>query len=627
MSKKREMATDQEIKREFKRSGFALVEEDEILKRCVTLCINYSLTPSELVSSWELYHLNRQCIDQTVTKDEIDGFQVHLHNQQKEAILKEASGLHIYSNRDVDMLLDGIPEDTEEVAVTTPTNKSQRLHPDPFDSVSRSKDYGYSSAKSAGRVTPFGRRVDKFVVKFSIGDATARAENGNRNDVESSEDDMIIKRVQTSHRCSLKVNGSGPEPGCRFMYDRTEDRFNALENRIRKHADAFAASGLYEEQVDPAVASQRSIFAVGMICCDGEGHLNDKSILLQSSAMRTSGQRVPLDLNRLNQFSIFPGQIVGVEGQNPSGHYLTASKLLDSVPLTVTADVDLPPAKKQNLDQEVLAVADESREKSEVSFVIASGPFTTSDNLMFEPLNELLAYVKRKPPQLLVLLGPFVDSEHPEIKKGAVDATFDEIFQIEVIRKLQDYVEFMGSEVRVVLVPSIRDANHDFIFPQPPFDIRIPDLEHQMTSLSNPGTFEANQVKVGCCTVDVLKHLSGEEMSKNPSGVPIDRMSRLASHLLRQQSFYPLYPPPESLPYDSSLAPKALQISSIPDVLLLPSDMRYFVKVLSIGEGEDAAKCVCVNPGRLAKGEGAGTFVELTYKGGPESMHASIISI
>ncbi|CAH2065943.1 unnamed protein product [Thlaspi arvense] len=175
--------------------------------------------------------------------------------------------------------------------------------------------------------------------------------------------------------------------------------------------------------------------------------------------------------------------------------------------------------------------------------IVASRPLTTSDNLLFEPLNELLAYAKRKPSQLLVLLGPFVDSEHPEIKKGTVDATFDEIFQVEVLTK-------------------------------PRFDIHIPDLEHQLTSLSNPGTFEANQVKVGCCTVDVLKHLSGEEMSKNPSGVPIDRMSRLASHLLRQRSFYPLYPPPESLPYDSSLAPKALQISSIPDILLLPSDMR-----------------------------------------------------
>lgn len=62
-------------------------------------------------------------------------------------------------------------------------------------------------------------------------------------------------------------------------------------------------------------------------------------------------------------------QIVGVEGQNPSGHYLTASKLLDTVPLTLNADVDLPPAKKQNLDQEVLTLADESRDNSEVSFV------------------------------------------------------------------------------------------------------------------------------------------------------------------------------------------------------------------------------------------------------------------
>ncbi|KFK41171.1 hypothetical protein AALP_AA2G094900 [Arabis alpina] len=620
------MATNEELKREFNRSGFALVEEDEILKRCVTLCINYSLKPSDLVSSWELYHLNRQLIEQTVKKDEMDGFILHLQNQQKEAIMAEESGLHIYSNRDVDMLLEGIPEDTEEI-VTTPTHKSQRLHPDPFDSINRSKDYGCSSGKSVGRVTPFGTRINKFVVKFNIGNAAVQVENGNDNDVENSEDDMIIKRAQTSQRCSLKVNGSGPEPGCRFMYDRTEDKFNALENRITKHADALVASGLYEELMDPAVASQRSIFAVGMICCDGEGHLNDKSILLQSSAERTSGQRVPLDLNRLNQFSIFPGQIVGIEGQNPSGHYLTASKLVDSVPLTQTADLDQPPAKKQTIKQEVLTPVGESREGSEVSFIIASGPFTTSDNLLFEPLNELLAYARRKPPQLLVLLGPFVDSEHPEIKKGAVDATFSEIFQVEVLRKLQDYVEFMGSEVRVVLVPSIRDANHDFIFPQPPFYIHIPELEHQITSLSNPGTFEANQVKVGCCTVDVLKQLSGEEFSRNASGVPTDRMSRLASHLLRQRSFYPLYPPPENLPYDSTLAPQAIQISSIPDILLLPSDMRYFVKVLSVGEGEDATKCVCVNPGRLAKGEGAGTFVELTYKGGPESMHASIISI
>lgn len=62
-------------------------------------------------------------------------------------------------------------------------------------------------------------------------------------------------------------------------------------------------------------------------------------------------------------------QIVGIEGQNPSGHYLTASKLLDSVPLIRAVDVDLPPAKRQNLDQEVLVPTEESCERSEVSFV------------------------------------------------------------------------------------------------------------------------------------------------------------------------------------------------------------------------------------------------------------------
>lgn len=33
-------------------------------------------------------------------------------------------------------------------------------------------------------------------------------------------------------------------------------QFNFLESRIMKHAKAFAVSGIYEEPVDPTVASQ-----------------------------------------------------------------------------------------------------------------------------------------------------------------------------------------------------------------------------------------------------------------------------------------------------------------------------------------------------------------------------------
>ncbi|CAN6843537.1 unnamed protein product [Brassica oleracea] len=42
----------------------------------------------------------------------------------------------------------------------------------------RSRDYGYSTGKSVGHVTPFGRRVKNFVVRFNIGDVAGHAENG-----------------------------------------------------------------------------------------------------------------------------------------------------------------------------------------------------------------------------------------------------------------------------------------------------------------------------------------------------------------------------------------------------------------------------------------------------------------
>ena len=53
------------------------------------------------------------------------------------------------------------------------------------------------------------------------------------------------------------------------------------------------------------------------------------------------------------------------------------------------------------------------------------------------------------------------------------------------------------------------------------------------------------------------------------------------------------------------------------------------MQVLNFGEGseEKAIKYMCVNPGRLAKGIGGGTFVEVNYSGDPESTNASIIRI
>ena len=36
-------------------------------------------------------------------------------------------------------------------------------------------------------------------------------------------------------------------------------------------------------------------------------------------------------------------------------------------------------------------------------------------------------------------------------------------------KQIKDYCEEMGSGARVILIPSTRDAHHDFIFPQVDF--------------------------------------------------------------------------------------------------------------------------------------------------------------
>ncbi|KAK1365684.1 DNA polymerase alpha subunit B [Heracleum sosnowskyi] len=617
---------EEEIKLEFKKSGFILDNEQEILEKCLAFCINYNLSPCDLVSSWDVYSLNRQ-LELTVQNAHMDAFLQQLQNEQKEAIIKKEPGLHLYSN-DVEMILNNKPEDIDDVVPGTPTEKYDTSYLGPLDSAHKTNGSILPSGKPADLVTPFGQRKNKFVVQSTVSDLPITDSIKKEQHDDNSEDD-IIKRVQPSKRCSLQTHCSKPETSCRFMYDRIEDKFNFLESRIMKHAKAFAVSGIYEEPVDPTVASQKSLFAVGMVCCEEEGRLKEKPVLLQSSVEHSGGQRVRLDLQKLSQFSIFPGQVIGIKGHNPSGHCLIASEIIDYVPLSDSSDENSQPAKKQALDQDLIQT-DLSHVLPEISVLIAGGPFTTTDNLMFEPLTELLAYAHRKQPQLLILLGPFIDSEHPEIKKGTVNRTFDELFHHEILKRIQDYVEYMGSGARVILVPSIRDANHDFVFPQAPFNIHLPDLKDQIISITNPGTFSANEVKVACCTVDMIKQLSGEEISRNAAGGSKHRMSALANHILCQRSFYPLYPPAEGIPLDFSLAPEALEISSIPDILILPSDLTHFVRVVSVGgksEGEVQRKCLCVNPGRLARGEGGGFFVELNYHGSPDSATASIIRI
>jgi hypothetical protein len=72
---------------------------------------------------------------------------------------------------------------------------------------------------------------------------------------------------------------------------------------------------------------------VGRVCCDSNGRLNAKSLIIESFG----GKTVPLDISQVDNFSLFPGQVIVVEGENPLGSKLSAKQIYTD------ASLPLPP--------------------------------------------------------------------------------------------------------------------------------------------------------------------------------------------------------------------------------------------------------------------------------------------
>lgn len=246
-----------------------------------------------------------------------------------------------------------------------------------------------------------------------------------------------------------------------YMMNTLSRRVGYLEQRIVSMEEAIEDMHGTKVHSIASACQDMSLFC-GRICCDTEGsRLNPQSVILEGSIAISKGARVRLDLSSCNEYRLFPGQIVAVRGRNPTGFCIVADQMLSTLPFTA----ERSPATKA------------------FSMVVASGPFTAADNLMYEPLKALIQYCEREKPEMLLLLGPFVDEDHPDIGKGLVDVTFEDIFDVKIMGQLEALHQ--NTDTKVVLLPSVRDVHHDVTFPQGPLSVP----EHSKTiSISNPST-------------------------------------------------------------------------------------------------------------------------------------------
>jgi DNA polymerase alpha subunit B len=392
----------------------------------------------------------------------------------------------------------------------------------------------------------------------------------------------------------------------KFMVSSLAERAAWLEQRVIYLTRQMGID--VSECVPVNVPFQEEIRSVGRICCDGDGRLNQVSILLEG----VGGARCHLDVSQVNSFAVFPGQIVAVQGFNASGFKILATGLqLGSV---------LPFASRRE------RAVDDDDNPSAMTAVVACGPFTSNESLDYSPLDELLQHVREIKPSLLILGGPFVDAKHPIIASGKCTQTFEQIFMSSVVQRINQALDG-NSRTRLVILPSTSDIFHPFFcFPQPALLPKATEKllsPSRVQSLSNPATFQVNgDVVFGMTTMDILLHLSGEEIAPDNS----ERVARLCRHLLRQQSYYPLFPAHSSVPLSLHMNPGgsrgtdayangSMTMPVTPDILVCPSLIGTFAL--------DVDGCVCVNPGRLMKGSRGGTFAFLTITPPTPSSPAS----
>jgi hypothetical protein len=112
-------------------------------------------------------------------------------------------------------------------------------------------------------------------------------------------------------------------------------------------------------------------------------------------------------------------------------------------------------------------------------------------------------------------------------------------------------------------------------------------------------------------------HLSKTELYWSPDSENEDRLSRLISHLFRSQSLYPVFGGNASTQLNLRQSRQHIELKELPHVLIVPSLLQPAIRVsgflcifmLLLLQVVD--KCVCVNPGRLVRGNALGTLARI----------------
>ncbi len=510
----------------------------------------------------------------------------------------------------------------------TPAAKSSKAHATNSPTEAKTPHNFNKVNGPATRPIPFSERLDAGKIVESLNAHITRSEPPMAPFAEAR---IKLKANTDLAKFSYKPMAMKLSGASEILDDRIDEFLNLVQIHHGLEDSAFG---------NPASQSTSEIVAIGRIASDtSESRLNPASIVLETSRRTGAGLRIHLKLDGVPGYDFFPGKIVALRGINVSGECFTVSQVLD-VPLLPAAASQI--ADVDTINSRLLCGGSDSGELPlPLNIIVSSGPYTADTDLDFEPLQALCDHAINTKADALILLGPFLDIEHPLIASGDIPplpmsihnnpdtATLTDVFRALVCIPLVRLAQSLPN-ITIILVPSVRDAvNKHVSWPQDRMARRELGLPKQVSIVTNPVTLSLNEFVVAISSQDVLYQLRREEcVGGTLPSEDHNLLARLSKHVIEQRHFFPLFPPTarQNLPRSGAIegvddgdesaerqpTGAMLDISYLalgewpnvrPDVLITPSALAPFAKVVQ--------SVVVINPGPLSKKRGPGTFAHM----------------
>ncbi|KAF2126366.1 DNA polymerase alpha 70 kDa subunit [Dothidotthia symphoricarpi CBS 119687] len=622
----------------------------------------YSISPEELDFKWQAYSMKMGGEDNKIDLKSARDFKKTIQDSleresrgkaQQRNDVKRGQPAPRTKGGDVYDILEGLVPNTPRASAPNGVNGSTVKRKANFDTPSSKFNKAHIMSSPGGAMTPKseapGALTFDFASRTTANEITEQFMNGDISLPDPPSENPTEPRVK------LKANTDMSKFSYRTMAMKLSEASEVLDDRIDEFRELIKESmGLDDSAFgNPDYQSPSEIIAVGRIANDtSEGKLNTASLVLEGSRRYGSGRRVPLKVDELPSYNFFPGQIVALRGTNASGSTFVVSEILPlpllNIPATKPDELDAINARYLDTPE-----SDPSNPRP-LTMLIAAGPYTTDQNLDFSPLHTFLDNAAESHADSIILLGPFLDAEHPQIRTGDFDtppnaapdqATLTDLFRHHISSALTAFVARLPT-CNVILVPSLRDAHHhQAAFPQDKFikkELGLGPAGKMVQCVTNPMTLSMNEITVGMSSIDILDMLRREELSAGKAR-GMNPYERCARNVIEQRNFLPLFPPTARekvlapsvveqkllnagakkedndggveddeapspfLPLGTMLDTSYLKLGEMlnvrPDILITPSALQGTVKVV---------ECVLVvNPGTLTKRRGAGTFARV----------------